>query len=114
LHIIEDILSKYYGNNSDIIDNLDLLMKEFKVHLSANIIYYLLIKRLPGLKPMLPPCVLKMKPVELYKIAVYHYGQEWENRDKIINQYFKIDSFNDELLIKLFELWPTPATIEIN
>lgn len=111
LKSINDLLSKHLGQKQSIDKQLDIISKSLKPHYIFNFIFYIFARN-AHLSPKLIP-FLMIKITDLYKMAFYYNTNQFEKYNYLLQKYFLGNKFDKTILVKIFELWPIPSTMEL-
>ena len=110
---LADIMTRYLQSTSPFEEQLLLLERQFAPRYLFNLMFYIQLQRQLLLRPKLWTLLTGWRVTDLFKLAYYHHFKQVAQRDQLMRRYFAPIEFNDNTLVQLFELWPVPATIEI-
>ncbi len=113
LKTINYLLSLLCPGPGNLNKKLDILAERIKPKLFFNFIFYLFLRKIETIKPKFFPIIFKFKITDLWKIAFYHEVGQLKERNKLLNEYFYFENFSDEVLIKIYELYPIHVLMEI-
>jgi hypothetical protein len=109
---IDSLLSLYLQSEDSLEEKLDILGEKYGPNVFFNFIFYLELRKIKELRPRFL-LIFKLRAVDLWKMAVYMEKGKKEELFNLLKKYFKVQNFSEKTLVKLFEAYPIPTTMEL-